>query len=920
MPNFAASITAPNVTFLGSAVNNGTINGTVTFKGTSQNNGTVNGSANFLEQSWNNGGTVSGGIIYDPPLLASWIKMAFAPGDPWNFRKIQTYRVYGGETNQNHPMQGCPSINDGCYADPDTYRPLVNFNYVLDYANHPEYCAEPGNACAGIVDTPPDPPTGVTGTPRDAAVKLSWSAPANNGGKSITDYIVQLSTNGNTWTNVVDAVSNSAGITVMGLTNGVAYLFRVAAVNEIGTGKYSDASAQIVPLGVPGPPTLVKGDATNAQVSLTWSAPLATGGTPITDYVVQFRQSGKVWKTFADGASNATTATVTGLTNGKKYFFRVAAVNEIGTGQYSEQSAELIPLTVPDAPTGVTGTAGDEEVKLKWSTPAGNGGAPLLTYFIERSTNGTNWVPFGNIPAINNAIVVTGLTNGTPYVFRVTAYNILGAGPPSEPSLSITPRTTPDAPIAVTATAGAGQVELTWAAPISNGGAQITDYRIQFSKDNGISWSIFTDTVSTITTVTVTGLTNGVNYLFRVAAVNLVGLGPYSNNAAAKPRTVPSAPRSVVATPDNAVVSLTWLPPVSNGGEDITQYNIQYSVDANAWLPAGSSTNTTRVVNNLINGTTYFFRITAVNVVGPSTPSNVTPGVTPKTVPDAPLIANAVPGNRLVNLSWAAPASNGGSPITDYKIQFRAISGGDWSIFNDTQSANTTGTITGLTNGVSYVFRVAAVNVVGLSVYSAPSAATTPRTVPGKPTNFVATPGNGLASLSWVPPASNGGSPITDYVIERSTDGLTWYETSNGSPSTVFFVDNLVNGVAYRFRVRARNIAGFSVSPSDTRIITPRTIPDPPTNVVGTAGNGRVNLTWNAPGFNGGSRITDYTVRYKATTDNNWLFFADKTSTATTAAVTGLTNGVSYEFQIAAHNIVGLSAFSSTSAVVTPTA
>lgn len=730
MPTFSGNITVGGgVTFVGSAVNNGTINGNATFKGTSINKGTINGAANFLGQSWNDGGTVSGGIVYDPPLLASWIKIAFVPGDPWNFRKIQTYRVYGAQANQNHPMQGCPEINDGCYADPDTYRALVNFNYVLDYENHPEYCLQRGNNCAGIVDTPPDPPTNVTGTATDGTVKLSWTPPTNNGGKSLTDYVVQLSTNGTTWTTVTDNISSAAAATITGLVNGLSYVFRVAAVNEIGTGKYSDVSSPFVPLGLPGMPTAVNGAATNAQVSLTWTAPASTGGTPITDYVVQFKQTGKPWKTFADG-TDTTAATVTGLENGKRYVFRVAAVNAIGTSQYSAPSEELMPIHVPDEPTGVVGTAGDAQVQLKWSAPAFNGGASLTVYRVWFSTNGNNLTPVAITAAINNTIVVSGLTNGTPYVFSVTANNLVGESAPSLPSTSITPRTTPDAPGIITTTEGAGQIELTWAAPVSNGGALITDYRIQFSKNNGVSWSTF----------------------------------------------------------------------------------------------------------------------------------------------------------------------------------------------NDTKSPNTTVVVTGLTNGTPYVFRVAAINVAGLGTYSAPSSAATPRTVPGRPTNLVATPGNGLASLSWAAPAFNGGSPITDYIIERSTDGITWYGYTTESTATFAISNNLSNGVAYRIRLRARNIAGFSASPSASVTVTPRTAPDAPTNVNGTAGNGRVNLTWSAPNFNGGAPITDYIIEYKATTASNWSLFTDKKSTATTGTVTGLTNGVAYEFRIAARNIAGVSAFSLASLLVTPTA
>jgi len=94
----------------------------------------------------------------------------------------------------------------------------------------------------------------------------------------------------------------------------------------------------------PDSPTSLSGTAGNGQVSLTWTAPANNGGTAITDYTVQYSSnSGSTWNTFADGTSTATSATVTGLTNGTAYTFRVAAVNSVGTGAYSPASASVTP-------------------------------------------------------------------------------------------------------------------------------------------------------------------------------------------------------------------------------------------------------------------------------------------------------------------------------------------------------------------------------------------------------------------------------------------------------------------------------------------------------------------------------------------------------------------------------------------------
>jgi hypothetical protein len=96
---------------------------------------------------------------------------------------------------------------------------------------------------------------------------------------------------------------------------------------------------------IPGAPTGVTGTAGNGQVSLTWTAPSVVAQIPVTDYVVQYSSnSGSTWTTFSDGTSSTASATVTGLTNGTAYTFRVAATNGLGTGSYSTASSAVTPV------------------------------------------------------------------------------------------------------------------------------------------------------------------------------------------------------------------------------------------------------------------------------------------------------------------------------------------------------------------------------------------------------------------------------------------------------------------------------------------------------------------------------------------------------------------------------------------------
>jgi len=113
------------------------------------------------------------------------------------------------------------------------------------------------------------------------------------------------------------------------------------------TGNFAGESFEIVaPVTPPGAPTSVSAIAGNAQASLTWTAPSSNGGASITEYVVQFSaNSGSTWTTFNDGTSSSTSATVTGLTNGTAYVFRVAAVNSAGAGAFTTTSVAVTPVT-----------------------------------------------------------------------------------------------------------------------------------------------------------------------------------------------------------------------------------------------------------------------------------------------------------------------------------------------------------------------------------------------------------------------------------------------------------------------------------------------------------------------------------------------------------------------------------------------
>ena len=766
--------------------------------------------------------------------------------------------------------------------------------------------------------TLPGAPTNVAGAAGSSQAVVTWTASTPNG-RAITDYIIQFSSNnGSTWATFNDGTSTATSATVTGLTNSVAYIFKVAGVSAAGTSSYSSNTSAVTPQAVPSTPLNVVGVGGNAQVSLSWSAPLSNGGRAITDYDIQYSSnSGSTWTTFTDSVSSATSAVVTGLSNGTSYIFQVAAKNSVGTGGYSVASAAVIPFTVPGQPTSVSGVAGVSQVALSWTAPASDGGSALTDYVVEYSTNsGTTWITFADSVSTTASVTVTGLTNGTGYVFRVSARNIAGTGLPSSSSSSIIPRTAPSAAQSVVGVSGNAQVALSWSAPSSTGGNAVTDYVVQYSSD-GTTWTTFTDSVSSTASCTVTGLTNGTAYTFRVAAVNAGGAGSYSVvSAAVTPFTTPDAPTVVAGVAGNTQVVVSWTAPANNGGSAIIQYQVSYAPQGTdsygTWSTATAtqSSGATFTVTGLTNGTSYKFKVAATNAAGDGSYSTSSSAVTAYTTPGAPTAVTGTAGEGEVALSWSSPASNGGNSITDYIIQYSSSNGASWTTFSDGTSTSTSETVTGLTNGTSYIFRIAAVNAAGTGVNSTSSAAAIPRTVPDAPFSATATAANEQVTLSWSAPVFNGGTAITDYFVEYSVDGSEWALFSDGTSTLrATAVTGLTNGTPYYFRVYAINSVGMGQPSGSSSPVTPLTSPTAPTISRIDTSNALLTVYF-SPGNDGGNPITSY--QYSTDGGASWQTRTVGSTSSplvisalSTNGTSALANGTTYSVQIRGVNSAG---------------
>ena len=374
---------------------------------------------------------------------------------------------------------------------------------------------------------------------------------------------------------------------------------------------------------------------------------------------------------------------------------------------------------------------------------------------------------------------------------------------------------------------------------------------------------------------------------------------------AASAATEPDAPTGLSATVSDQEVDLIWTAPASNGGEPITHY--EYELDGSGtWISTGSA-ETSYTVTGLNNDQTYTFRVRAVNRVGAGLATSSQSATPTSTVvaPDTPSGLSATPGNRQVMLSWVQPS--GGAALTHYEYELDGS--GTWT---STGGTATSYTVTGLTNGQAYTFRVRAVNSAGASTASNSRTATPTTTVPDAPTGLSFTPGDQQVTLRWTAPTNDGGEPITHYEYEQDGSG-TW--TSTGGTATSYTVRNLTNGQAYRFRVRAVNSIGAgAASSSQSATPSPSTggggglpppsnpMPSAPRNLVAIGGDEQVTLTWDAPEDAAAAAITDY--EYRIDGKGRWISIG---STDTTYTVTGLVNGTEYTFEVRAVNRNGTS-------------
>ncbi len=516
-------------------------------------------------------------------------------------------------------------------------------------------------------------------------------------------------------------------------------------------------------LGDPAPPRGLQAFRGNQQVDLAWQPPFFTGGSPLAWYSI-YRGTASGSLTFLTQVSS-TNYSDFGLANGVTYFYAVTAVNAVGESLRSNE-VSATPAAVPSAPQNVQAVAGDRRVNLTWDAPANDAGFPVIGYRVYRGTRSgvlSLLATLGVAFAYNDSAVL----NGATYYYQVSAVNQEGEGLRSL-ELVATPAAVPSAPRDVRATAFDQAVDLSWNTPADNGGAAITSYRVYRGTAPGAA--TFLTEVPGLSHTDV-GLTNGQTYYYQVGAVNRVGEGVRSAEVSATPSAVPSAPRNVTAVGGDGEVALAWEPPLVDGGNPITAYRIYRGQVSGTLAFLANATGLTYRDAAVQNGQTYFYRVSAANVVGEG-PRSGEVSAMPRGAPSAPRNLRAIPGDQRAILSWTPPLDDGGVAIQGYRIYRGQTSGnlaflieiGDVTMYTDL----------GLTNGQTYFYEVTAFNEAG---ESPPSAEV--QVVAGadmtNPTIAIVSPANGATlTTTTVTVTGTASDDVGLALVELSTDGVTW--------------------------------------------------------------------------------------------------------------------------------------------------
>ncbi|GLH11531.1 Titin, partial [Gryllus bimaculatus] len=763
-------------------------------------------------------------------------------------------------------------------------------------------------------------------------VDLEWIPPKNDGGSPVTGYIIQKKEKGSPyWVNAVHVPANQTNATVPDLTEGQEYEFRVIATNAAGQSEPSEPSDTVTAKArYLAPKIKTPLNDVRLKAGSIFHVDIDFIGEPAPE--VTWSVDSKPLKT--DDRTTITSIghhTIVHTVNTKRSdsgLYHLLLRNSSGMDEGSFQLIVLDRPSPPEAPLEYEEIT-SSSVTLSWKPPKDNGGSEITGYVIEKRdlTHGGGWVPAVNYvnPKYNHATVPR-LLEGTKYEFRVSAENLQGRSDPlntSKPVVAKNQFDVPGRPGKPEATeSDKDHIKIKWTPPISNGGSPILGYDVERRDRMTGRWVKLNKEPTKHLEFYDDHVQEGRQYEYRVTAINAAGHGKPSDTSAlitAKPMKekpklyldglIGKKIKVRAGEPINIQIPLSGAPiPTIDWTKNTTRLPESNRISMNT-----TSDSTQLRIEASTRKDSGKYTITAKNDYGRDSADIEVIVVDKPGAPKGPLQYTATTQDS-VSLAWNPPSDDGGGDIQGYVIEMAEYGSDNWKQVPGF-CPKPSFTVKGLTEGKRYVFRVRAENIYGLSepLEGKPVVAKSPfdpPDAPGQPEITAYSPNN--CSLTWTPPTSTGGKPITGYYVEKRERGGEWIKVNNyPTPNTSFTVQDLREGNRYEFRAIAINEAGPGKpsKPSDSIVAEHQRLrpdaPEPPKPDRITKDS--VTLSWRPPRSDGGAKIRGYIIQKKAKGDADWSDVNSSPIPVTVFTVPSLKEGEEYQFRVIAVNDVGQS-------------
>ena len=614
-------------------------------------------------------------------------------------------------------------------------------------------------------------------------------------------------------------------------------------------------------------PSVTGGNSSSGKPQLTWKA--VTGAARYEVYRSTKQNSGFTLL----GTTTVTSYVNTGAAAGTTYYYKVRAVSSAGKyGAYSNVVSGKVKAAAPGAPSITSGHSTTGKPQLTWKAVTG-----AASYEVYRSTQQSTGFTKINTTT-STSYVNTGAAAGTIYYYKVRAANSDGlAGAYSNVVSGSVKSTVPGTPsVTVGLSSASGKPQLTWSAV--TGAASYEVYR-STQKDSGFT-KINT---TTATSYVNTGAAAGTTYYYKVRALSSAGAaGAYSNVVSGRAKAaIPAAPSVTIGNSSSSgKPQLTW-----KAVADAAKYEIYRSTQqSTGFTLLGTTTSTSYVNTGAALGTTYYYKVRALNVDGAAGAySSTVSGAAKAVAPAAPTVTMTHSDSGKPKLTWSAV-----SGATSYRVYRSESRGTGYGLLGTTTSTSYVNT--GAAVGKTYYYRVKAVNSAGTSGYSNIVSGTARTPAPAAPVVKGGTSSaSGKPQLTW---AAVSGAETYDVYRSNSAGGT--FSKVGSTDKTSYVNTGAVQGVTYFYKIRAVGSSGASGFSNTVEIHVAGVVKAPAAVALSgiKADAAGITVTWKAT-----ANADTYNILRKDASNTAWKVIARSVS-GTSYKDTTVTRGVKYTYTV----------------------